>query len=429
MTEQKTHEKFLKDLKDVNPNVECITFYTNNHTKVKLRCLICGNEWWITPANALKGRGCPECAKKNRIKHRTTSLDKLLIHVLEVWGYLIQYISGYTTTNEKCLWRCTFCGNVFEAIPQNILHRHGCPVCGKKLQCTIDLPLEELLQRIELIYMGFIIYIEGYVDLITKCAWKCTKCGKEWKATPRDLLFSYGCPYCTDESVISYFEKRKNTPKKRIIKKKKRENTIRKNTRVSLSVFLERLKAVWGDAIIYVSGYVKITAKCLFRCRYGHEWEARPDDVLHGKGCPFCASSSMEKPVQELLNKLNVKYKHDVPLEGSNYNGSKAPLRVDFIIETEAGKLAIETDGEQHFLPIFGEEVLKFQREKDKHKDKILKERGYILIRATSKRTKKYATDRHLVMHELFRVLSIGINKETGGIDFELFRNYDFNRE
>lgn len=39
--------------------------------------------------------------------------------------------------------------------------------------------------------------------------------------------------------------------------------------------------------------YVKQTIKARFKCSEGHVWEARPNNVLSGKGCPVCGRRSM----------------------------------------------------------------------------------------------------------------------------------------
>ncbi|WP_435343415.1 zinc-ribbon domain-containing protein [Enterobacter roggenkampii] len=39
-------------------------------------------------------------------------------------------------------------------------------------------------------------------------------------------------------------------------------------------------------------GYVNTTEKAVFGCEHGHEWLAKPDNVIRGSGCPHCAWSS-----------------------------------------------------------------------------------------------------------------------------------------
>lgn len=57
----KTQEKFEYDLKMVNPSISIKEDYKNSKTKILCECKICKNSWKATPANLLKGRGCPVC--------------------------------------------------------------------------------------------------------------------------------------------------------------------------------------------------------------------------------------------------------------------------------------------------------------------------------------------------------------------------------
>lgn len=56
-----TNEEFLKRLKVKNKNVDVLSKYTGALNKVKCKCKICNNIWYITPANLLDGHGCSIC--------------------------------------------------------------------------------------------------------------------------------------------------------------------------------------------------------------------------------------------------------------------------------------------------------------------------------------------------------------------------------
>lgn len=60
----KSQEQFVKDVKDVNPNIDVIGDYVNVNTKVLVRCSIDGYEWFADPRKLLRGAGCPVCANK-----------------------------------------------------------------------------------------------------------------------------------------------------------------------------------------------------------------------------------------------------------------------------------------------------------------------------------------------------------------------------
>lgn len=58
-SQAKSHEQFISELSKVQPNIEIVDNYLNNHTNVTCRCKTCGNTWLASPANLLRGTGCP----------------------------------------------------------------------------------------------------------------------------------------------------------------------------------------------------------------------------------------------------------------------------------------------------------------------------------------------------------------------------------
>lgn len=62
----KSHEDFVLEVSQINRDIEILDKYINNSAKIKVRCLIDGNEWDVCPASLLKGIGCPKCSNKYR---------------------------------------------------------------------------------------------------------------------------------------------------------------------------------------------------------------------------------------------------------------------------------------------------------------------------------------------------------------------------
>ena len=243
--------------------------------------------------------------------------------------------------------------------------------------------------------------VDSYIKSTIPIRFKCLVCGFIWKANPHAVKdHKTGCPLCSK------------------IKKRKTHNA-----------FLEELLKV-NPTLDALDLYIGSQHSIRFKCKLcGHIWKARPSHVLYDKtSCPMCTKESMEKLVVDFLINKGVDFKHDVPLEGSNYKGSPKPLRIDFIIETEKGPLAVETDGIQHFIPIYSDEIgFLYQKEKDRYKDKILFERGYTLIRVVSSTVKKIVTDKYITLDKLFELLENSINS-NGKLDLDVFHLYDFNR-
>lgn len=60
----KTHDQFIRELAEINPNIKVLGIYVNNELKIECQCLIDNNIWGTTTPNSLlQGTGCPECNK------------------------------------------------------------------------------------------------------------------------------------------------------------------------------------------------------------------------------------------------------------------------------------------------------------------------------------------------------------------------------
>lgn len=60
---KKTQESFTEELHKINPNITIIGKYINYETKILCKCNIDGNEWYASPHNLLKYKGCPYCRR------------------------------------------------------------------------------------------------------------------------------------------------------------------------------------------------------------------------------------------------------------------------------------------------------------------------------------------------------------------------------
>lgn len=402
MSKAKTHERFVQDVLALFPDYEVLSFYVNNKTKVKIRDNKCGTVWMARPDNLLiLKRGCPVCGGIKCHKKQITLLEKMIKKLKEKFCGLIEYVSGYIDMHKKCKFRCIICGNVWEVSPNSLLNKckYGCPICAKRKSTVVKAKTDEHFKQELFEVNPNIETLEIYRNSSTKIKVKCKNCNNVWEAYPHHLLQGHGCAQCAcnmkktdDQFKKELFDKNPNI-----------------------------------DAIDF---YINSATNIRFKCKIcEHVWITTPSHILNsGSGCPMCAKKSLEKPILEAFKKKRIVPLHDVALKGSNYNGSRMPLRVDFIIETPKGKLAIEADGRQHFTPIYGEDELKYQQEKDRHKDKYLKEHEYILIRVTSSPTKEWGFKNHITLAELLHLIEIGIDR-NGNVNFDIFKPFDFNRE
>ena len=61
----KTHEEYVKEVKQCDPDIEVIGQYVNAKTPILHRCKIDGCEWIVDPSHVLLGQGCPQCQESS----------------------------------------------------------------------------------------------------------------------------------------------------------------------------------------------------------------------------------------------------------------------------------------------------------------------------------------------------------------------------
>lgn len=88
-TRRKTHHVFVKELKQVSPDIKVIGRYTKSNEPLRVRCGECDHSWLARPNNLLHAKsGCPECYRASPpvpvASHEKMRLGK---RVVKVQGY------------------------------------------------------------------------------------------------------------------------------------------------------------------------------------------------------------------------------------------------------------------------------------------------------------------------------------------------------
>ncbi len=128
---KKSHEQYVKEVAQINPNIEVIGMYNGALTKIAHRCKIdgCGYKWEAYPTHILNNSGCPICGiKKIGDKLRKTHEE----YVSEVFSFNpnIEVLGIYANNNVKILHRCKIDDYKWYATPSNILQGQCCPKCN-----------------------------------------------------------------------------------------------------------------------------------------------------------------------------------------------------------------------------------------------------------------------------------------------------------
>lgn len=73
---KKTHKDFLNEISKNFDDIEILSEYKNNKSKIKYRCLKCGNKNITRADHLMNGHGCPYCRSSKGEKETSKILDK-----------------------------------------------------------------------------------------------------------------------------------------------------------------------------------------------------------------------------------------------------------------------------------------------------------------------------------------------------------------
>lgn len=335
---KKTHEKYVKEVAEINPNIEVIGKYVNANTKILHRCKIDGHEWMARPYGILSGQGCPKCGGHILKTHEQYVKELLTINPnIEVVG---KYINSHT----KILHRCKIDGYEWMVQPNDILQGYGCPRCAGNERYGH----EEYVRRVAEINSDIEV-IGFYINNQTKILHKCKIDGHEWMATPNHILHNSGCPMCSANA------------------KKLHEQYVLEVK--SLNPNIEVLG-------LYDGAFTKISHKCKI-C--GYEWSSFPNNILCGCGCPKCKESHGERNIGKWLDRYDILYQRQKTFDDCK---NKRLLPFDFYLPDY--NVLIEYNGKQHYEPVayFGG-IKNFEGivERDKIKEEYCKQNNIPLFK------------------------------------------------
>ena len=195
MGKKKTHEEFMKEFHEKNPNaknIEVLGKYNGRKVKILCMCKIDNYKWYTTPNGLLgskniKPNGCPKCAGKIKKTH------KQFIEEMNEINPNIKILGHYIDAKTKIKCECKIDGYKWEAEPTNLLQKRGCPKCANKIPREHD----DFVKELNNINPNIKI-IGKFISTRTKIKCECKIDGYKWEAEPRHLLGNHGCPKCND---------------------------------------------------------------------------------------------------------------------------------------------------------------------------------------------------------------------------------------
>lgn len=205
-TNKKTTAEFIKEVMDINPNIEILGQYKSAKTKIECRCKIDETIWDTWPEVLLKGGQCPECNKK-AIGNRSRKSPTDFTYEMSLNAPTIKALTKYNTGKDTVCFKCNVCGHErATASPLNISSGHsGCPACGLRRQVAARTKTDEQFRQDLLKTNPNLEPLEQYTTNKQKILVRCKIHSYEWKAIPAQLIYrKTGCPKCS----ITYNENR-----------------------------------------------------------------------------------------------------------------------------------------------------------------------------------------------------------------------------
>lgn len=131
---KKVTEEILKERIKSLKDIEYLGGYIKMHDKIKVKCLLCNNEWNVIAKDILSGKsGCPECAKEKRLKGLNKKKLNYLEELIEKSGEDYTWLENYNHNNkQKILIRHNECGHEYLIRPNDFQQGYRCPECSRK---------------------------------------------------------------------------------------------------------------------------------------------------------------------------------------------------------------------------------------------------------------------------------------------------------
>ena len=288
--------------------------YVNAHTKICIICPIHG-EFWQTPNNhthKTAPKGCPSCSGTKKLTTEEFITKARKIHGDKYDYSKVEYINNLT---KVCII-CPIHGEFWQT-PNRHLSGCNCPFCSHQ---SFKDTKESFIEKARKIHGDKYDYSKvEYVNSHTKVCLTCPKHGEFWMA-PTNHLRNRGCPKCKNELIATLNS----------------SNTLE---------FIAKARKIHGDKydyskVEYIKNYIKV---CIICPTHGEFWQT-PHMHLHGHGCPICNESHLKNEIRMLLNNKKIEFDAQKRFE---WLGRQS---LDFYIPKY--KIAIECQGEQHFVKI-----------------------------------------------------------------------------
>lgn len=329
----KSRETFIKQAIEVHGEEKfdySEVVYKGRNTKVKIKCLVCGNVFWRTPAQHLHGAECRSCRDKRVGELNRLTTEEFIKRAKEIHGDKFDYSkTKYIDCDTNVEIYCNRCHISFWQKPWSHLRgKYCCPQCTHELGRKPKLTKEKFVEEARKIHgdkynYDKIIVPERGLSTTTKVEIVCNECKKSfWQDYDSHIKCKHGCPHCNHGGGGRCFSI-EDTKKK--IKNK----------------FGDRYELIESSFISYGKA-----ASFIDHENDDETIEISPKDLIRRTGTT-CNSSLGEKLVKTWLLLNHIKFLERVPIK--DLKKKNLPVRIDFIVEYNGEIYWIEYHGQQHF--------------------------------------------------------------------------------
>jgi hypothetical protein len=240
----------------------------SSHKKAWWRCDQ-GHEWQATVSNRKQGSNCPYCAGKAVCNDNC--LATLNPGLAKQWhptkNDKLTPSDVTRNSHKKVWWECSN-GHKWEAKIEDRNYGRGCPYCSKRAAACNDNCLatlnSDLAKQWHPTKNGSLTPDNVTLHSNKKVWWVCDK-GHEWEAVINNRNTGQGCPYCAGKAVCN--DNCLATLNPGLIEE---WHPTKNGSLTPADVARNSHKKVW------------------WKCKKGHEWQARIQDRNYGSGCPKC---------------------------------------------------------------------------------------------------------------------------------------------
>lgn len=337
-TYRMTHEEFEQELSTVNPNIILLEKFICKTNKIKVQCKLCGKIWYAFPNNLLRGCGCKSCNIPNKKSHEEFVLEASFKNPY------VDIIGTYINNETYIEVRCKHCGEIYNAIPKNVLNgnlHQKCsrivkPVNKERTRKTHEQFVKDLNEA-----NPNILVTSKYILSSMKIDVQCKICGYNWSAVASSLLRGNGCPCCAKKRVQEFHT-------------------------CTHEEFVEKLSMI-NPHIEVIDTYVNNSTKIRIKCKScGHIEYMTPSKLLSRiYNCKACSDkiSFPNRFMTSLLDELHINY---IPEKVFDWSNNK---RYDFYIPDY--NMIIEMHGEQHYTKDMFDKTTKERQEIDNYKQNL----------------------------------------------------------